>query len=136
MTLPKATQPGRGRGRDWNTDSQLPWSRLVLGRAGFHPEPLLQLCTSVGLRGMRELPRSLDKEPGQGFKHPRQNNRRRFQGAGLAAQGQTWVPADCLLLPGSGSCIPKATPHPVTPVPPGWEARALGYCLVQLLPGG
>lgn len=61
-----------------------------------------------------------------------QNNRRQLQGEGLAAR----VSQGCLLAFASGSFIPKATPHPVTPIPPGWEAGVLGDRSGQLLPGG
>lgn len=37
---------------------------------------------------------AIAQEPGQGCKHPGQNNRRRFQGVGSAAQGQALVPTE------------------------------------------
>lgn len=60
--LPRATPSRRGGGRDQDPNAQLPWPRPAPGRVGFHPEPFLQLCTSVGLLGMRQSPRNLAKD--------------------------------------------------------------------------
>lgn len=60
--LPRATPLNRGGGGDQDPKPQLPWPRPAPGRAGSHPEPLLQLCTSAGLCGMRQSPRNLAKD--------------------------------------------------------------------------
>lgn len=129
--LPRATPLNRGGGGDQDPKPQLPWPRRAPGRAGSHPEPLLQLCTSAGLCGMRQSLRNLAKDA---------NIQDRTTGGvskgwGRRPSAKPGSPQGCLL-PGSGGCIPKATPHPVTPTPPDGEARVLEYCFGQLLPGG
>ena len=78
---------------------------------------------------------AITQEAGQGRKHPGQNDRRRFQGVASAAGRQAWVPAG---LPPAWcwELHSHSTPHPVSPAPPGWEARVLEHSSGQLLPGG
>lgn len=101
--LPRATPSSRGGGGDQDPNPQLPWPRPAPGRAGFHPEPLLQLCTSAGLRGMRQSPRKLAKDANIQDRTTGGVSKgwRRRPGA------KPGSPQGCLP-PGAGSCIPIA----------------------------